>query len=151
MVRRPSGSRLVRADQSSSSFELDELFELELDDEFELELLDEFELELDELFELELLDEFELEFDDEFELELEFELDDPPPRLSSSSWCRQLRASNRTSPPRAGRAGVGAEQLVEEPLERVVRGAAVGGGGDRGRRQKGADQADPEWFHFRAG
>jgi hypothetical protein len=33
----------------------------------------------------------------------EFELDDPLPRLSSSSLCRQLRVSNRTSPLRAVR------------------------------------------------
>jgi hypothetical protein len=69
-----------RFDQSSSSLELDELFELELDEPLELEFEELFEFELDELFELEFEELFELEFEELFELEFdelfEFELDE---------------------------------------------------------------------------
>lgn len=88
------------ADQSSSSLELDELFELE----FELELLLEFDELLEFEFELELLFEFDELFELEFELLLLFELLfeffffflRSPSRRSSSSP-RWLRLTKRTS------------------------------------------------------
>src|SRR3990170_396353 len=67
-------------DQSSSSLELEELFELELDEPLELEFEELFEFELDELFELEFEELFEFELDELLELEFEelfeFELDE---------------------------------------------------------------------------
>ena len=90
--------------QSSSSLEFEELFELELDELFEFELDELFELEFeellelefDELFEFELDELFELEFEELLELELEFEpflpllLHQPPSssatRRNSSCW-----------------------------------------------------------------
>jgi len=85
-----------RFDQSSSSLEFEELFELELDELFELELdeLFEFEfeelleLEFDELLELELEELFELELDELFELELDEPFLPPPDHQLSSSATR---------------------------------------------------------------
>jgi len=90
------------ADQSSSSLELDELFELE----FELELLLEFDELLEFEFELELLLEFDELFELEFELLLLFEfffffLRSLSRRSSSSP--RWLRLTNRTSSARSAR------------------------------------------------
>jgi len=98
------------ADQSSSSLELDELFELE----FELELLLEFDELLEFEFELELLLEFDELFELEFELLLLFEFEllllfeffffflRSLSRRSSSSP-RWLRLTNRTSSARSAR------------------------------------------------
>lgn len=103
------------ADQSSSSLELDELFELE----FELELLLEFDELLEFEFELELLFEFDELFELEFELllllELLFELlfeffffflRSPSRRSSSPRW---LRLTKRTS------SGLSARNRSPEP------------------------------------
>lgn len=100
------------ADQSSSSLELDELFELE----FELELLLEFDELLEFEFELELLFEFDELFELEFELLLLFELLfeffffflRSPSRRSSSSP-RWLRLTKRTS------SGLSARHRSPEP------------------------------------
>lgn len=98
------------ADQSSSSLELDELFELEFELELPLELdeLLEFEFELELLFEFDEL--FELEFELLLLLELLFELLfeffffflRSPSRRSSSSP-RWLRLTKRTSSGRSAR------------------------------------------------
>jgi hypothetical protein len=93
-------------------FEFDELFELELDELFELEFEELFELEFDELFELEFEELFELEFEELFELEfeelLEFELDElflPPPvhQLSSSATRTKSSCWFAAVPPVAAR------------------------------------------------